>query len=274
MTTRKEIGCLEQYHINGGNHMIRNHDDISHRAVTLMWSVRAIAIALVMTMMAAGCAGGGRVGKTSGAGAAIGAGLGLLVGALRGRPAEGLAIGAAVGAGQGAYEGWRQEQDDDRTRELANAIRDAKSSGGSSGGDASFRAREELTRFLGVWSIDGWSMDGEQRYEVHAKANGNVQMSNFVELALMDIQVNGKDVKIWGEALLGYDDDVGYTYSSRVNTLPEPFHATGQFDAANRTFTFTSQGDRMVVRFDTPDRFTLETFDGDQMIESYRFTRS
>jgi len=274
MTTRKEISCLEQYHINGGNQMIRNHNDISHRTVASFWSVRVIAITLVTVMMAAGCAGGGRVGKTAGAGAAIGAGLGLLVGALGGKPGEGLAVGAALGAGEGAYEGWRQEQDDDRTRDLANAIREAKSSGSTSGGDASSRAREELTRFLGVWSIDGWTTDGEKRYEVHAKANGNVQMSNFVELALMDIQVNGQDIKIWGEAMLGYDNDVGYTYSSRISTLPEPFHATGQFDAANRTFTFTSQGDRMVVRFDTPDRFTLETFDGDRMIESYRFTRS
>lgn len=255
--------------------MIRYHDNISQHAITVIWSVRAASIALVMTIMAAGCAGDGRVGKTAGAGAAIGAGLGLLVGALGGKPTEGLAVGAALGAGQGAYEGWRQEQDDDRTRELAKAIRDTKSSDvGDSGRDASSRAREELTRFLGVWSIDGWSMDGEQRYEVRAKANGNVQMSNFVEIALMDIKVNGQDVTIWGESLLGYDDDVGYTYSSRINTLPEPFHATGQFDAANRTFTFTSRGDRMVVRFDTPDRFTLETFDDNRMIESYRFTRS
>lgn len=83
-----------------------------------------------------------------------------------------------------------------------------------------------------------------------------------------------KDMSVWGKALLGYDSDVGYTYSSRISTLPKAFNATGQFDAANRTFTFTSQGDRMVVRFETPDRFTLETFDGSRMIESYRFTRS
>lgn len=99
-------------------------------------------------------------------------------------------------------------------------------------------------------------------------------MSNFVELSFMDIKVSGKDMSVWGEALLGYDSDVGYTYTSRISTLPKAFNATGQFDAANRTFTFTSQGDRMVVRFESPDRFTLETFDGSRVIESYRFTRS
>lgn len=254
--------------------MIKMNDDISHHTVASIRTFRATVITLVIAVMVAGCAGDGRVGETANAGAAIGAGIGFLVGAMRGRPAEGLIIGAGVGAAEGAYEGWRQEQDDDRTRELANAIRDRKPSGGDSGKDTSSRAREELTRFLGVWSIDGWTMDGDQRYDVHAKANGTVQMNNYAQLAIMDIQVKGKDVTIWGEAMLGYDDDVGYTYSSRINTLPEPFHATGQFDAVSRTFTFSSQGDKMVIRFDTPDRFALETFDGNRKIESYQFTRS
>lgn len=258
---------------NGDDFMINTYEDIVNRTTALLWSVRATVIALVITITVAACAEG-RVSETAGAGAGIGAGIGLLVGALRGRPAEGLLVGAAVGAGEGAYEGWRQEQNDARTRDIANAIRDAKSENRGAGGDKSSRAREELTRFLGVWSVEGWSMDGEQRYDVRAKANGNVQMSNFVELAFMDITVNGEAMSVWGEALLGYDNDVGYTYNSRISTLPKAFNANGQFDAANRTFSFTSQGDRMVVRFETPDRFTLETFDGGQMIESYRFTRS
>lgn len=159
---------------SGDDLMISVYDDIVHRTRASLWSVRATVIALVITITVAACAEG-RVSETAGAGAGIGAGIGLLVGALRGRPAEGLVVGAAVGAGEGAYEGWRQEQNDARTREIANAIRDAKSDSGA-GGDDSSRAREELMRFLGVWSVEGWSMDAGQRYDVRAKAHGYEQL--------------------------------------------------------------------------------------------------
>ena len=241
--------------------------------------LRTTISALIVALGVAACASDSRMGETAAGGAVVGAGIGLLIGALGGKPGEGLAVGAALGGAQGAYEGWRQDQDDVRAREIANAVRETKASGASAtGGDAASRAREELTRFLGVWKIDGWVQDPSgDRKAVQAEAQGSVQMSNYVQLALMDVQVEGVAVKVWGESLMGYDDDVGYTYSSRINTLPEPFNATGSFDAASRTFTFTNGADRMLVRFENPDRFSLETFDasaaGEQKVESYRFTR-
>lgn len=251
--------------------MLKSAADLS--PITLRRPLGLIAVMLAAAITFSGC-NGGRVGETTTGGAVFGAGLGLLVGALAGKPGEGLAAGAAVGAAQGAYEGWRQEQDDQRTREITSAIREAKASAGPSGGDAASRAREELTRFLGVWSLDGWAMEGDQRLDVQATMQGNVEMSNFVELAIMDVRVGGQAVTIWGESIFGFDDDVGYTYSSRINTVPEPFRATGRFDSASRTFTFTSGGTEMVIRFDSPDRFTLETIDGGRKIESYQCTRT
>ena len=220
------------------------------------------------------------MGETAAGGAVIGAGIGLLIGALGGKPGEGLAAGAMLGGAQGAYEGWRQDQDDKRTREITDAIRDAKTSGAHSpNSDAASRAREELTRLLGVWSFQGWALvDDEQKATIRGKAHGTVEMSNFLQIALMDIEVDGMDVTIWGETLLGYDDDVGYTYSSRINTIPEPFNATGTFDAVSRTFTFGDGSDHLTIRFESPDRFFLETREGSQtsgkVLESYTFTRS
>jgi hypothetical protein len=236
-------------------------------------------VALLLAVVTlTGCAGGSqRVNEGAGAGAVIGAGLGLLIGALRGEPAAGLAVGAAVGAGQGAYEGWRQEQDDDRTRELADAIRNTDRGAGVEPSD---RAREELTRFLGVWTMEGWVQEpGEERLDVRAQVNGTVEMSYFVELAYIDIEVAGHEGRIWGTSTLGYDDDAGYSMSSRFNTVPEPVRAAGgRFDAADRTFLFEGRDWRVLIRFDNPDRFVAETIltSGGQevTVESYRFTKS
>jgi len=249
---------------------------ISGTAIRIpFYLVKTTVIAMALVIGVAGCSSSARINDTTKGGAIFGAGVGLLIGALAGRPGEGLAAGVAVGATQGAYEGWRQEQDDQRTREITAAIHEAKASGSAPPGeDAPARASEELTRFLGVWAIEGWAQqENGSRLTIQAHSNGNVQMQNYVQLALMDINIDGNASTIWGEALLGYDDDVGYTYNSRVSTLPEPFHATGSFDAGSRTFTFQNGTGRMSFRFENPDRFILETFDNRQTVEHYQFTR-
>ena len=246
---------------------------------------RSLVALLLVLALSIGCASqnSSRVKDSAGSGAAIGAGIGLLIGVLSGdadKAVAGLAVGAAVGAGQGAYEGWKQEQDDERTRQLAEVIRESKASEARQTNiDAAARAREELTRFLGVWTMEGWAQEpGEDRLTVRAKVNGNVEMNYFVELAFIDMKVSGRDAKIWGTSLLGFDADVGYTINTRFNTLPEPIRLTGNFDSSTRTFTFTESGARVVVRFENPDRFISETFvpveGGEQKVESYRFTRN
>lgn len=239
-----------------------------------------VGLVVLTAVSSAGCGGGSaRVNQGAGTGAVIGASLGLLIGALRGQPEAGLAVGAAVGAGQGAYEGWRQEQDDERTRELAEAIRDT-GQGAAPTPDQSGRAREELTRFLGVWTMEGWAQEpGQERFEVRAQVNGTVEMSYFVEMAYIDMSVTGFDGQIWGTSTLGYDENDGYSFSSRFNTAPEPLRAGGgRFDPDNRTFVFEESDGRVVIRFETPDRFTSETIltSGGQetTVESYRFTRN
>jgi len=242
-------------------------------------------VAGLVLASAIGCASSSqRVNEGTSSGAAIGAGVGLLIGMLSGNPDKavaGLAVGAAVGAGEGAYQGWRQEQDDERTRQVVEAIKESKSTAPQQVMvDPAARAREELTRFLGVWSMEGWAQEpGQERLTITATVNGNVEMNYFVELAYIDVAVPGVETPIWGTSMLGYEDGQGYNITTRFNTLPEPLRASGgTFSASTRTFTFAPSGARIVVRFESPDRFTAETFimanGSEQQIESYRFTRS
>lgn len=254
-----------------------------------MMIVTLLRLLLVITLVSSmfmGCASdsSSRVGKTAAGGAAIGAGIGLLVGAISGDAevaARAALIGAGAGAAQGAYEGWKQEQDDQRTRQITAAIRESKQSGAHQPGEnAETRAREELTRFLGTWTMEGWfEAPGEGRHNVQARVNGDIEMNYFIELAYIDLKVTGVDSQIWGTSTLGYDKDDGYSLSTRLNTLPEPLRsAGGVFDQSSRAFMFKGPDYRLNIRFTTPDRFTVETFviggGGERQVESYTFTRT
>ena len=206
-------------------------------------------------------------------GAAWGAGVGLLLGVLADDPARGLAAGAAYGAGVGAYEGWRQDQDDERTRQVVQAIN--SDSAQQSGIDNETRKREELTRFLGVWQMSGWIVDGGQRMEVSAQVNGNVHMKYFVQMAWIDLQVEGFDGEIWGTSTFGYDADSGYSLSTRFNTSPDAMEFQGgTFRTEARTFNFSDDLGTTTLQFSTPDRFTVTTMVGEETVESYTFTRT
>jgi len=236
-------------------------------------STRSLVLGILALSTLTSCAndGSSRVGETAAGGAAIGAGVGLLIGALAGKPEAGLLVGAATGAGQGAYEGWRQDQDDERTRQLAAAIRESSEPQGATAAD---RARDELRRFLGVWSMEGWIQEsGEGRTTVSAQVNATVEMTYFVELAYIDLQIAGVDRQVWGTSTLGYEEGAGYSLVNRFSTLPEAIRLSGTFDAPRSTFTFPGDDFRVTVRFETPDRFVAETTSGGETVESYRFTR-
>ena len=260
----------------------------------LFAAARSIIVISVVISLLTGCATD-QSAQVEGAvgGAIVGAATGLLIGAVRGRPEAGLAAGAVIGAGQGAYMVWEEEQQNERARmredredarakQLADAVRASGGSGADAQANASAatQAREELTRFIGIWTMEGWLQEpGGQRQNVRADVNGTVEMTYFVELAYVDLKVSGFDGKLWGTSMLGYDEDDGYNINTRMNTLPEPVRTTGgTFDQPSRTFIFKGADYRVAMRFQTPDRFTIETFvpvAGQwQKVEFYTLTRA
>lgn len=238
-----------------------------------------IHILLLAVALAAGCASNpddSNLKKGATTGAAVGAGFGLLVGALTGDSeiaATAAVAGAAAGAVEGGYEGYRQDQENSRTQALADAIRHSGEAQPSADPDA--RAREELTRFLGAWKVTGWVQDEGQRREVSSQVNGTVQMSYFVEMAWVDLNVQGIDVPLWGTSTMGYSDQSGYSVSTRFNTVPEPMEIdNGRWDASQRAFIFDSEDATTNMVFSTPDRFMVTTTLAGSEIESYTFTRN
>lgn len=234
-----------------------------------------VAICFV-ALVVSGCAseGSSKAAQGAAAGAAFGAGIGLLMGALAGKPERGLLAGAALGASRGAYEGWRQDQEDERAAQITAAIRESAASSQPATPDA--RAREELTRFLGSWTLQGWvDLGSGSRSVVNGRANGHVEMNYFVELAYIDLTVEGyDDAQVWGSTTFGYDEPQGYGMSTRFNTLPEPIRLSGVFDQPTRTFTYTDEEGTVRIRFENPDRFRVETTIAGNVVESYQFTRT
>ena len=165
---------------------------------------------------------------------------------------------------------------DARTRQVTQAIRESSAAPQQSNTDATTRAREELTRFLGIWRMEGWMQEpGSQRVNVTAQVNGDIEMTYFVELAYIDLKATGIDTQLWGSSMLAYDAGDGYSISTRLNVMPEPLRAeNGRFDQSSRSFTFSGADYRVVIRFETPDRFSLETTSNGQTVESYSFTRT
>jgi len=241
---------------------------------------KMLIVCLAAIFIVAGCAsspGDSRAREGARTGAAVGAGIGLLMGVLSGDSdvaARAIATGAAYGAAGGAYEGWRQDQDDERTRQLTQAIR----AGGAqpAGQDEASRRREELTRFLGVWQMSGWLQEpGRGRTHVSAQVNSNVLMGQFIEMAWIDLKADGFDGQVWGTSTLGYTSDEGYEMSTRFNTLTDSLELSGGFfDAGSRSFTWSDAEATTTIRFETPDRFTVETRANGETVESYRFTRT
>ena len=59
------------------------------------------------------------------------------------------------------------------------------------------------------------------------------------------------------------------------DTVPDAIEANGgTFDAGSRTFTFDDPMGTTRIRFQSPDRFTVETTVGGSVVESYVVTRT
>lgn len=243
--------------------------------------LRTTAVVALAALLTASCAseGSSRASQGAASGAAIGAGIGLFLGVLSGdaeTAARAVAVGATSGAVSGGYEGWRQDQDDERTQQITEAIRESGAASQQASLDAEARQREQLTRFLGVWQLTGWLIDPEEgRVNVTAQVNGNIHMTYFVELAYIDLRADGFDGQVWGTSTLGYDAASGFELSTRFNTVPDSIEIRGgSFDSTTRTFTFADAEGTTLMRFETPDRFTVTTTIDGETVESYTLTRS
>ena len=235
-------------------------------------------VLIVVFALISGCAAGpddSNEKQRAARGAAVGAGMGLLFGVLSGDSDVAIAataMGAAAGAIDGSYDGYREDQENKRTQALADAIRHSGQTQSSADPDA--RAREELTRFLGVWSVKGWVQNDGQRRNVSASVNGTVQMSQFVEIAWVDLKIEGVNSQVWGTTMMGYDGRSGYSMSTRFNTYPDSIDAEyGRWDPAQRAFIFDDKGGSTTLSFSTPDRFTVTTRVSGNTVESYTFNR-
>ena len=129
---------------------------------------------------------------------------------------------------------------------------------------------------MGVWQMAGWFREpGAEPVNVSSQVNGNVHMNYFVELAYIDLRAEGFEQQIWGTSTLGYDANDGYSISTRFNTLAEAvITENGTFDTRNRRFVFSGSDYSVTIQFETPDLFTVETRSGNQVVESYQFTRT
>jgi len=233
-----------------------------------------------------GCASSPQSDAGMSQGAGAGAIAGLLIGAIRGRPLEGLAVGAAVGGASGYYDGWREENEDRRAAELADAVRSANQQPQQPQRSPDEQKREELTRFLGMWSMEGWAADEDGTHlQVRSQLRGRVEMANFVEVDFLDLQIQGFEGQVWGSATFGYDATSGYTMTTRFNTAPTPFRFSGSFDSGSGTMSlqeYDYEGGaqmkevpaRMFIQFQGPDRFTIETRIQGQLVESYTAVRN
>lgn len=102
-----------------------------------------------------------------------------------------------------------------------------------------------------------------------------VLLGVLVELAYIDLKADGFDGQIWGTTTLGYDAGSGFEISTRFNTLPDALDISGgRFDTTSRTFEFSDAAGTTLIRFETPDRYTVTTTTGGQTVESYVLTRS
>ena len=237
------------------------------------------ATIIMIVAMITGCSGSIKTSSGTNSGVLPVAGTDLFLGALTGDTDAAIAataVGAAADAGQGAYESWRQGKDDKRTREISDAIREANNSGVQKNLGVEGRSREELTRFLGIWSLQGWAQElGGEKIVVTAQVNGNIEMNLYVELAYIDLKATGIDTHVWGNSMLSYDTKSGYSLSTRLNTVAKPIRISGgSFDTTKRTFSFPGDGAKVYIRFETPNRYIVETvLDSGDKVESYTLTR-
>ena len=244
-------------------------------------SPRTLTVLVLALVLAVGCGGNpsdSRAKQGAKSGAAVGAGIGLLLGVLSGDAEVAVAataIGAASGAARGGYEGWRQDQDDERTRQITDAIREQGAAQARADMDNEARTREELTRFLGVWNMEGFMIDTDgTKVNVSAQVNGTVKMNQFVEMAWIDLKADGFSGQVWGTSTMAYDSDNGFSLNTMFNTLEQPIEVDGgSFNSAGRTFTFADALGTTTITFQNPDQFSVTTTVSGDTVESYRFTR-
>ncbi|GLP95864.1 glycine zipper domain-containing protein [Paraferrimonas sedimenticola] len=249
----------------------------------------ALFTTLSTTLVLSGCTSTSATNSATAQGAvtgmATGAVAGLLLGAIGGEPEKGMLAGATLGAIEGGQVGYAQEKADQRNRELAQAI--SGHQGYTSEAMHAFHlqqkaqlAREQLDRFVGNWQLTGWmaGADGQQ-LEVQGSVLGERSVAETVQLTYPALKVESQTESLWGQSLMGYTVEKGYSVVTRfANQQAMARAGDGDYDAAQRQFRFSGKDYRVTVTFENPDVFTWQTErlggkQQSQVIESYRLTK-
>lgn len=155
-------------------------------------------------------------------------------------------------------------------------------------GDPSDRQRAMLARFVGLWSFEGWAVDGSgQRKACTGRAAAAIEKEHFVLVELRataGTQLAGRSGRTSASLLFGSEPGVGVTLTAWGDASAAVSRLIGSADAGGATFTFreapTPAGVHtagMVIRFEGDDRWTAELRDADaggKVVAAYTFTRA
>ncbi|WP_169903018.1 glycine zipper family protein [Paraferrimonas sedimenticola] len=236
-----------------------------------------ISCALVFVI---GCESNSRTAQGAATGAVTGAVAGLILGALSGRPERGLVAGATIGAVKGGVVGFEQEQEDKRTQQLATAINQSNNQGEQAATNpASQQAVEQMDRFIGQWSLNGWVVDEQgKKLKVTGELTGSSSVANTIQLSYPSIKVESYQEPLSGQSMMGYSTDQGYSVVTSFTGQEQMRTDGGRFDAGNRQFVFEDGEFRVLVTFESPDVMLWQTYQGkagasEVELESYRMTK-
>jgi hypothetical protein len=148
--------------------------------------------------------------------------------------------------------------------------------------------RAALSRFVGVWTFEGWSANpGETHVAVAGRAAGVIEREHFV---LLDLQttagaLGGRNRNRSVSMLLGCEPGLGATVTAWGDTAPSIGRLVGRVEGNGAAFAFTEVRPpagvhpmSLTMTFETDDRWVAEmrdcAVDGQPVIAKYTFTRS
>lgn len=140
--------------------------------------------------------------------------------------------------------------------------------------------RAALTRFIGVWDFEGWSMtDAGQRQNARGTAAAASEHGHFVLVEVRSTagQLAGEAGRSAGSMLLAAEPGNGLTLTAWGDASPAIRRLTGSVHGNGCTFWFREPGlgTSVAMRFETDDRWIAEVRRGgaDSVIATYSFTR-
>lgn len=156
------------------------------------------------------------------------------------------------------------------------------------GATAADADRAALSRFVGVWTFDGWSVaTGGDRKPCAGKAAAAIEDEHFV---LIDLQTTSGQVGVHsehksGSLMLGSEPGIGVTLTAWGSASPSISRFAGSAAGDGSFFCFREARTaadtrrlRVCIWFETDDRWTAQVRDGSAsdhpLIAEYKFTRT